>query len=235
MEEVFSFSRVAILLMAGSGERFHSVTPKQFLKMGGHPLFAYAARVLAESPEVDFILYVVPKGTERATEEALVKEGLKKPHAVIDGGASRSESAQEAVRYLAAQGLKPSATILLQDADRPFLSERYLQENFEAAANNGASVTAVPSSDSVAISKEPLLIDGYLPREEVYLLQTPQAFRFALLQEAFAKSKAHGYTDEGSLVLGVTGIAPHIVIGDKNNIKITEPADMFFFETRSAK
>jgi 2-C-methyl-D-erythritol 4-phosphate cytidylyltransferase len=237
MEESFSFTHEAILLMAGSGERFLNPTPKQFLRMGGHPLFSYAARALENSPDIDFIVYVVPKGYLEAAEKSLVEEKLMKEHGIIEGGASRSESAHEALKYLLKRGAKPSSIVLLQDGDRPNLTARLIHENIAAAAAFGASVTALPSSDSVAISKEPSLIDGYIPRQEVYLLQTPQAFRLSRLKEAFdkAKEKAKNYTDEGSLVLSVIGLAPRIVLGDKKNGKITEPSDAVLFEGELAQ
>jgi 2-C-methyl-D-erythritol 4-phosphate cytidylyltransferase len=232
MEESFSFTRCAILLMGGSGERFHSLTPKQFLRMGGHPLFSYAARVLENSQDIDFIVYVVPQGLIETAEGLIAEEKLIKDHGIIEGGATRSESAREALRYLIKRGAKPSSIVLLHDGDRPSLTARLIHDNIAAASSFGASVTALQSDDSVAICKEPSLIDGYLPRQEVYLLQTPQAFRLSDLKEAFekAKDRAKNYTDEGSLTLSLIGLAPHVVLGDKNNLKITEPSDAAAFE-----
>lgn len=213
--------------MAGSGERFLSPTPKQFLLMGGHPLFGYAARVLNDSHDIDFLVYVVPTGYLETAEKRIKEEKLEKKHAIIEGGATRGASAYAAVKFLIGQGAKADAVVLLQDGDRPNLTAKLIRENIMVASRFKAAVTALPSYDSVAISKEPSLIDGYLPREEVYLLQTPQAFQLSLLNEAFLKAKAEKkvFTDEGSLVLALMGVAPHIVIGAKNNVKITEPED----------
>lgn len=227
-----SFHRIAVLLLGGLGTRFHSNKPKQFLPMGGQPLCLYGAKALASSPMVDFIVYVVPDGYVKNFEWILEKISLQKPSAIIVGGATRQASGHIAVRYLLAHGARPEAIVLLQDGDRPRLEERYLQENFAAAETYGASVTAIPATDSVAICKEKGVLDGYIPREEVYLLQTPQAFRIGLLNEAMTIAEKMGktYTDDGSLVLACRGVNPHVVLGEKRNIKITTVEDQKDFE-----
>lgn len=226
------YSRIAILLLGGLGTRFGSNKPKQFLPMGGQPLCLYGAKALEKSPMVDYIVYVVPKGYERNFALILDKAGHAKPSSIIIGGATRQESGHLAIRFLKDNGAKEDAVVLLQDGDRPRLEERYLEENFANALKDGASVTAIPASDSVAISKVPSLIDGYIPRNEVYLLQTPQAFRLALIFEAMEQAEqAHRtFSDDGSLVLAMKGIAPKIVLGDKTNIKITTKEDQELFE-----
>jgi 2-C-methyl-D-erythritol 4-phosphate cytidylyltransferase len=226
------YSHIAILLLGGLGTRFGSAKPKQFLPMGGQALCLYGAKALEKSPTVDFIIYVVPEGYQSNFKMLLDKAGNAKPSLIISGGSTRQESARIATNYCRSHGAKDEAVLLLQDGDRPRLLERYIKENFALAETFGASVTAIPSSDSVAISKWTGILDGYIPRQEVYLLQTPQAFRLSLLASAFeiAAKTPRIYTDEGSLVLECKGVNPHIVLGDKNNIKITTKEDQAAFE-----
>ena len=229
--ELSTSRHIAVLLLGGLGTRFGSRKPKQFLPMGGKPLCLYAAEVLERSPVVDFIVYVVPAGYE--PNFALLLSSIRvKPSAIIVGGLTRQKSGELAIQYLLAHGALNEATVLLQDGDRPRLKERYLEENFALAERYFSAVTALPASDSVAISKLEGTLDGYLPREEVYLLQTPQAFRLGLLDEAFrlAASSPRSFTDDASLLLAMKGIHPHIVFGDKDNLKITTPADQKAFE-----
>lgn len=218
--------------MGGMGSRFHSTKPKQFIPMAGKALCLYGAEKLERSPSVDAIVYVIPAGYERNFALLLAEAGHQKPSISIVGGKTRQESGALAIRYLRQQGVAKDALVLLQDGDRPRLQERYLQENFLNAEKYGSSVTAIPCTDSVAISKIDGVIDGYIPRSEVWLLQTPQAFRFEFIDEAFQMSEndGHPYTDDASLVLAKKGIQPHLVLGDKNNIKITTPEDQRLFE-----
>src|SRR5574344_1237836 len=87
-----SYTRIAILLLGGLGTRFGSSKPKQFLPMGGQALCLYGAKALEKSPEVDYIVYVVPKGYERNFALILEKAGHEKPSSIIVGGNSRQES-----------------------------------------------------------------------------------------------------------------------------------------------
>lgn len=217
----------AIYLLAGSGFRFNSELPKQFIVMKGLPLFIHAAKRLASSPLINQIVFVCPKGQTKKAEEMVKEAALTGNFIFMEGGASREDSCLLALAKLAQDGYKEDKPVIICDADRPNLQERYIQENIDNANKMGASVTAIASSDSVAISKLPSLIDGYIPRQEVVLLQTPQAFRFSLIYKALslAKEKGLSYTDEGSAVLSLLKIAPAIVNGDKSNIKITTRED----------
>jgi 2-C-methyl-D-erythritol 4-phosphate cytidylyltransferase len=227
-----NYSRIAVLLLGGLGTRFGSAKPKQFLPMGGQPLCLYGAKALENSPKVDAIVYVVPEGYGKNFELILSRAGQKKPSEIIVGGSSRQESGHLAIRYLLSHGALPHSSVLIQDGDRPRLKERYIDEAFALTEKFGSAVTAIPASDSVAISKMEGTLDGYIPRQEVYLLQTPQAFTLSLLDEAMeiAAKSQRTFTDDGSLVLAMKGVNPHIVLGDKDNIKITTKADQAEFE-----
>ena len=222
--------KVGVLLLGGHGSRFGCDLPKQYVLFGERPLFAYAAEALEKSA-IDFIVYVVPEGYVAQTESLLERCGFRKQHAIVVGGNCREESAFSALRYLAENNLNPESLILLQDGDRPNLSLSLIEEHFQMAEKYGAAVTAIPASDSIAISEDGSRIKRYLPRKTVYQLQTPQTFRFSSLFECFLRSQNHlkDYTDEGSLYVSVTGKAPKIVLGDKANLKITERADAASF------
>jgi 2-C-methyl-D-erythritol 4-phosphate cytidylyltransferase len=225
------YRRFALLLMGGSGLRFGEKTPKQFLPMAGQPLFAYAAKALEKSPLVDFIVYVVPEGYTQKTEDLLAKFATK-PNAVIMGGASRQESCHLGLAYLAQRGASDESLVLVQDGDRPHLQERYIAENYALADRYGLAVTAHEATDSVAISKEPGTLDGYIPRQEVYLLATPQTAHLGVLLSALAKAQAEQrtFTDEGSLLLAYAHLVPHLVLSAGDNLKITTPEDRQLFE-----
>lgn len=223
---------IAILLLAGKGERFHSSLPKQFILMKGKPLFTHAAKALNDSPFISSIVYVVPNGYIKKTEEILITQSLTKKHFVIEGGETRQDSACSALSFLKEKGIDEEGLVLIQDGDRPNLKERYISSLIEETQKSGASVLAIPATDSLALFQNGSSIDSYLDRSRIIALQTPQCFRFSLLFEAEkeAKRKRKTYTDEGSLLLGEKGIASTFVEGDKSNFKITEPFDLTVFQ-----
>ncbi len=220
----------AILLLAGKGERFGTIVPKQFIKMGDKELFLYAASSLNVSKRISSIIYVVPPTYEAETERILTREKLEKNHFVIPGGNCRQESVYLALSFLAKQGIESDSIVLIHDGDRPNLKEIYIKNTIEKALSFGAAVTSIPVSDSVAFVENGSVL-SYYDRKKSCALQTPQTFRFSLIFEAEnrARAKEKFYTDEGSLLLGEMGKESQIVMGDKSNIKITEPFDEIIF------
>ncbi len=218
---------IAIILMAGRGERFSSETPKQFIKVNNQELFMYCTKVFASHPMVDEFIFVVPEGYESHTLSLVLKE-IHKKCVVIPGGESREESAYEAIKYLSENEVNPDSIVLIHDADRPLVSYFSIDECIKVATEHEIAILATPSTDSVAISKDGEKIGEYAPRKTVYLVQTPQAFKFSLIYEAFvnAKEPLSSYTDEGSLVLDTLGREPHLVVGDNINIKVTFEHDI---------
>ena len=222
------FARIAILLLGGKGVRLGKDSPKQYRLVRGIPLFGYAAKTLSNSPFVDAIVYVVPNGDETKVEAFLKDLSIDyKPHWIVRGGASREESLSHALLKLKELGISKDALLLCHDAARPNLTEQMIEANFEAATQSGAAVTAIPSKDSLVLSQDGVHLAQYLPRQDIWRLQTPQTYRFFLIEEAVfaADTRLEDYTDEGSLLVAKAKIAPAIVLGDESNYKVTDASD----------
>lgn len=225
---------IAVILMAGKGERFSSSLPKQYVLIGSKELFLYTIEPFLACSLIDFLLFVVPSSFEKKTEEILIKNKISKEYAVIPGSFSREESSYEAIKFLKDKKTNPSSTILFQDGDRPFLEEKTILDNVYSAKQFSAVVTAFPAADSLALSEDGYTLSSYLPREKIYCLQTPQTFSFSLLDKAFSQAKKplRDYTDEGSLVLDALGKKPRVILGKKKNVKITYQEDFATFEEK---
>lgn len=225
---------IAVILMAGKGERFSSSLPKQYVLIGSKELFLYTIEPFLTCPLIDFLLFVVPSSFEKKTEEILIKNKISKECAVIPGSFSREESSYEAIKFLKEKKTNPSSIILFQDGDRPFLEEKTILDNVYSAKQFSAVVTAFPATDSLALSEDGYTLSSYLPREKIYCLQTPQTFAFSLLDKAFSQAKKplRDYTDEGSLVLDTLGKKPRVILGKKKNVKITYQEDFAAFEEK---
>lgn len=224
MEET---KNVAVILMGGKGERFSSETPKQFIKVNNQELFLYCAKVFASTSLIDRFIFVVPEGYESHTLSLVLKE-IGNECIVIPGGDTREESAYEAIKYLNEHETNSDSIILIHDGDRPLVARSSIENCILSAKENGACILAAPSTDSVAVSEDGMIASEYANRKKIYLVQTPQAFKFSIINEAFEKVKdsLEEYTDEGSLVLNALGIKPKLVIGDNINIKVTFEHDI---------
>ena len=197
-------------------------TPKQFLSLEGVPIFIHTLRKFAASNVIDGIFLALrPEEMERARKD-IDRERFSKPVRLVAGGTSR----QETVGHALAEAPATTEMVVVHDAVRPFVELDLIQRVVEAARQHGAAVLGIPSVDTVK-QVERQIIRGTIPRERIVLAQTPQAFRFNLIREAFARAEADGFygSDESSLVERLDHTVT-VLMGSDRNIKITKPSDL---------
>lgn len=198
--------------------------PKQFLTLGGLPILVHSLRALEASPCVDAIILAVPEADrEFCLREIVAPYGFKKVTKVVAGGAQR----QDSVRHGLAAVDEEAEVVLVHDAVRPFVTLDMVQRVVEAAAKHGAAVVAIPMRDTVKQVGADGLIEKTVERGQLWLAQTPQAFRLARFQEAHRKADIDGFhgTDDVQLVERL-GYSVAVVEGSGENIKITRPEDL---------
>jgi 2-C-methyl-D-erythritol 2,4-cyclodiphosphate synthase len=118
--------------------------------------------------------------------------------------------------------------VLVHDAARPYVATRLITETIDAAERYGAAIVALPASDTVkrvAAEGVDRMIRETLPRNEIYLAQTPQGFQRQILEMAITAGAESDVTDEAMLVERA-GVAVHIVPGDAANLKVTTSEDL---------
>jgi len=213
---------LAIIPAAGTGVRMGGGTPKQFLSLEGVPIFIHTLRKFAASNVIDGIFLALrPEDMERARKD-IDRERFSKPVRLVAGGAFRQETVGRAL----AEAPATTEMVVIHDAVRPFVELDLIQRVVEAARQHGAAVLGIPSVDTVK-QVEQQFIRGTIPRERIVLAQTPQAFRFNLIREAFARAEADGFygSDESSLVERLDHTVT-VLMGSDRNIKITKPSDL---------
>ena len=197
-------------------------TPKQFLSLEGVPIVVHTLRKFNLADSIDEIyLGLRPEDMDRARVE-IEREHFLKPVRLVQGGASRQETVALALR----QAPPSTKVVVVHDAVRPFIDPEMIRQVVEAARQGGAAILGITSVDTVKqVERQTIL--GTLPRERIVLAQTPQAFRFEILREAFERARADGYegTDESSLVERL-GHNVEVLMGSDRNIKITKPSDL---------
>ena len=223
-------SRIAAILpAAGLGTRMGAETPKQFLELGGEPLVIFTLRRLAACSAIsDFIL--ATRAEELAfLEDRVARARIGRPARVVHGGETRQQSVANALAQVAAE----TEIVMVHDAVRPFVTVEQLDRLITEARERGAVILGIPAIDTVKEVKRARLtedvarITGTIPRERIVLAQTPQAFRYGILREAFARAEADGVTasDEASLEERL-GHGVYVVWGSEWNLKIPRRADM---------
>jgi 2-C-methyl-D-erythritol 4-phosphate cytidylyltransferase len=223
-------SRIAAILpAAGLGTRMGVETPKQFLELGGEPLVIFTLRRLAACSAItDFIL--ATRADELAfLEDRVSRARIGRPARVVHGGETRQQSVANALAQVAPE----TEIVMVHDAVRPFVTVEQLDRLILEARERGAVILGIPAIDTLKEVKRASLpedvarITATIPRERIVLAQTPQAFRYGILREAFARAEADGVTasDEASLVERL-GQDVYVVLGSERNLKITRPSDM---------
>ena len=219
---------VAVVPAGGTGKRMGAGTPKQFLMLDGVPMMLHALRVLERAPGVTEVILVVPKEErDRALAEVVERHGLKKVLKVVPGGATRQESVQHGLNEVD----KDVEIVVVHDAVRPFVTEDRIERSIEAARQHGGAIVAVPMKDTPKQAGPDRLIQRTLDRTELWLAQTPQTFRRALVVEAYrTAAMAHVHATDDAALVERLGHKVAIVEGSWENIKITTPEDMILAE-----
>jgi 2-C-methyl-D-erythritol 4-phosphate cytidylyltransferase len=220
-----------ILPAAGLGTRMAGPQPKQFLALNGLPILIHSLRAFAAVGRVTGI-FVAVRAPEIERVEAQIAEyaaeyGLAGRVRVVEGGDNRQESVSHALAALAAE---PDDIVLVHDAVRPLIDTATIDRTIDAVIEFGAAIVGLPAVDTikqVERTAHGALVTSTIPREFVVLAQTPQGFRYGLLQKAFAEATADGFvgTDEAS-VIERAGLPVAVVHGSQVNLKITQPGDL---------
>lgn len=214
----------AIVLAAGRGSRMNSGIQKQFMELGGYPLIYYALQVFEHSSVDEVILVTGKNETDWCRREIVDKYGFCKVRSVVPGGSERYLSVYEGLR--AAQ--EPDI-VLIHDWARPFVTDEIINRTIQSALESGSGIAAVPAKDTVRIVDETGTAVLTPPRDRVWMMQTPQAFRYPLIYRAYQElvsRNIQNVTDDAMVLETVLNQEVKIVEGSYSNIKVTTPEDM---------
>jgi 2-C-methyl-D-erythritol 4-phosphate cytidylyltransferase len=222
----------AVVLAGGTGRRLGLEAPKQLAMVGGRPILTRAIAAFDAAPEIDDILVVMAPGHLEAAE--LAARPYAKVTAVIEGGASRTDSTLRALSAL--ESLPGDARVLFHDAARPFVDGRIIADCVAALDEAEAVAVAVPSSDTVVVVEGGRVVE--MPRRDsLRRFQTPQGFRMATIRTAYERALADpefagdAPTDDCGVVHRYLPEVPIVVVpGSERNIKITHPVDLLVAE-----
>lgn len=222
---------VALLLAAGSGTRLGG-GPKGFRPLAGLPMLAHSLRAMSAAPSVDAVVLVVRRDLVEDAADLLETAWPEGAGTVAAGGATRQESVWNGL-----QALGPGTDVVIcHDAARPLASsqlfERVVAGVTQPAEAPGAPradgcVPVLPSHDTVKRISQGLVVET-VPREEIGLVQTPQAFRASALTNAHRRARAEGFdaaTDD-AMLLERAGLVVRVVPGEPWNFKVTTPEDL---------
>jgi 2-C-methyl-D-erythritol 4-phosphate cytidylyltransferase/2-C-methyl-D-erythritol 2,4-cyclodiphosphate synthase len=214
----------AIIAAGGAGGRIGARVPKQLLDIDGQSMLARSLTAFDTHPRVSEVIVVLP--AELVGDEKRYVGVTTRPVRAVNGGPRRQDSVARGFDLVSTQ----ADVVLVHDAARPFVSAALIDRTIEGAAAYGAAIPAVRARDTAKRARAAMIVET-IPRDSIFLAQTPQAFRRELLREALALADREDVdaTDEAMLVER-TGHVVRIVEGEASNIKITTPDDLVLAE-----
>jgi 2-C-methyl-D-erythritol 4-phosphate cytidylyltransferase / 2-C-methyl-D-erythritol 2,4-cyclodiphosphate synthase len=243
----------AIIAAGGRGARFGGDEPKQLLLVGGRAILDRSVSAFRQHPDVtDVVVALPPDLVEHPPHYLRSPEGRASEAAaprLVAGGERRQDSVANAFRAADPK----TELVVIHDAARPFVSDALIAKTIQAAAESGAAIAALRARDTLKqgelmvrhghheryaapLSGRPSgerswVVASTLPRDTIFLAQTPQAFRRDVLESALARGTRDGIdaTDEAALAEHA-GHTVRIVDGETSNIKVTTRDDLTMAE-----
>lgn len=220
---------VAVVLAAGSSTRNQQDIPNQFINLLGKPMIIYALEAYQRHPVIDEIHVVCLEGWEAILEGYVRRYGITKFAGIVPGGSSGVRSAMNAVDRLEARCSREDV-VILQESTRPLVSEETISKLLLSCGRDGNAVTCESMYDRIQFRMSEGSVE-YIDRSELLCVQSPEAYRYGMLSEAFERARQSDFAHllEGTycaLLLHELGYDIRFCEGDRNNIKAVHPEDI---------
>lgn len=223
---------IAIIFAGGSGVRMGSGIPKQFLEVNGKPIIIHTLQLFEFHKKIDKIYISIIKDyipyMQRLTEDY----HLTKVCGIMAGGETAQDSIYIALKR-AAEENPGDSIVLLHDGVRPFVSYDVITENVESVQKYGSAITCTPCYETILLSEDAERVKHVPFRKETFAAQAPQSFHLQDILEAHdqIRQSENGYTNmvDACTIMKTLGKEVHMVQGNRGNIKVTTPEDVYMF------
>ena len=237
----------ALVPCAGVGARAGGRLPKQYQSVAGKPMIEHSLRALQAVERLHRILVVL------APDDSLFPPNLAdlaQTHVCYQGGATRADTVRNGLQVLQQMGCQPNDWVLVHDAARCLIRPEWINRLMDACQSDAVggllatpvadtlksasaqlpTLSPAPLSNQSAIG-QPARVRATVSREDKWAAQTPQMFRWGMLNKALAQAAERNQliTDESS-AMEALGYAPILVHGALENFKVTYPDDFALAE-----
>jgi 2-C-methyl-D-erythritol 4-phosphate cytidylyltransferase len=214
-----------IIPAAGQGKRMGAGKNKLLIELNKIPLLVHTLFVFENDEECEGIFLAIHPDDKIQFQTLIHEYNISKIKRLVPGGKERQDSIYHALQTLGAGGI-----VLVHDGARPFIKKEQIHLLVAAAEKTGAAIIGVPAKDTMKKVRDGIVLET-VERSSLWVVQTPQAFRYAILMKAYKQAEKDQFigTDDASLVERL-GVSVTMVEGDYDNIKLTTPEDLFFAE-----
>lgn len=223
---------IAVILSGGHGSRSGLDYPKQFLKIAGREVLAHTVEAFQKHRGIHEIAIVVNHAYLERVEDMVRQYKWSKVKRVLNGGSERYESSQSAI---GAYKNEPDVNLIFHDAVRPLVSVQTIDRVIDALRTHEAVDTVIPSSDTIVqVDDSGEFIQAIPDRRRLRRGQTPQAFRFDVIEQAYklaSLSTGVSFSDDCGVVNQfLPDVKIKVVMGEEANMKLTHPEDIYLLE-----
>ncbi len=212
----------AIILAGGKSTRMGDGVDKAFLSLVNKPMVAWSLLAFERSPEIDRIVLVVRKEQLVASKAVVKMFGISKLDKIVAGGTRRQESVQAGLAACDAD----TRTVVVHDAARPCVTSDLVSAVVRAVKKDSAVTVGRPMADTVKSCAKGTSVTETVPRDRLWTVQTPQAFPFRLLRDAYRKLEPKSNVTDDCQAVELAGGSVKILESFRPNFKVTVPEDL---------
>ncbi len=223
---------IAMIFAGGSGVRMGAGVPKQFLEINGKPVIIHTLELFQYHELIDKIYISVLEEYIDYMQVLVEEYHITKAAGVVPGGKTAQDSIYNALKRAEAENPEDSI-VLLHDGVRPFVYADVITQNIESVEQYGSAITVTPGYETAIISLDGVTVDQVPLRKQTFTAQAPQSF---YLKDILAAHDQIRQTEEGyenmvdaCTIMVTLGKEVHLVRGNRGNIKVTTPEDVYIF------
>lgn len=226
---------IAVIIAGGSGNRMGQSIPKQFINVYDKPILIYTLEGFEKHPMVDAIEVVCIDGWDSVVWSYAKQYNITKLKWIVKGGASGQESIRNGVYNLEGK-CSDTDVVIIHDGIRPLVDAEVLTDVICKAQQFGNAVTSLPYNEQIFVISEDdeSTTTKFINRETLRRVSTPQAYKFALLDEKYHEAFEKGIGINGShytnTMMVELGVRLHFAAGSDKNIKLTTIDDLEMFK-----
>lgn len=223
---------IALVIGGGTGSRTGQYIPKQFIHINEKPVIIYTLEKFQHVKEIDAIAVVCLEDWQGALSAYALQYGISKLKWIVPGGNTGQESIFKGLAHLQDK-CGEDDIVIIHDGIRPMVEERVILSCLEVCREHGNGITALPVYEQIFTVKDDQSTEAYIQREKLRILQTPQAYRYGTIWEAYQKGFAENIGIQGSsyanTLMADLGHTLYFAEGSTKNIKITTKDDIEIF------
>lgn len=223
---------IVLIIAGGVGARMGQDIPKQFINVYDKPVIVYTLEAFQKHPSIDAIEVVCLDGWHDVLWAYAKQFGIAKLENIVSGGKNGQDSIRNGLYDIASRHNGSDDIVLVHDAIRPMVSNDIISDNIRVCRQYGNAITVVPCTAAMLKTFDSLSTEEQVPRDNLKITQTPQAFFLQDIIAAHKEALKKGITNSvASCTMYIElGRKLYMSVGSEKNLKLTTAEDIEIFK-----